>query len=202
MYFRAGLANVCPMLQFERVTSECRRSPSPNSIGISWRTVLLFVRNLTETCQPEKAFASFSSCQGHWATKPRGFQDVSGHLGTSQGVARAYFVMHFLLVSSTYGYGSKYNHQGTAGFTPCFPLPGVSFWVHIFDPQPYLDNMIIYIASSFAATQTVQAVHLQLTTSALEKTPAIVCFCLLEPQALCSPMSCAQGRPVLHWIFG
>ena len=28
------------------------------------------------------------------------------------------------LRSGTSGYGSKLNHQGTAGFGPCFPLPG------------------------------------------------------------------------------
>ena len=35
------------------------------------------------------------------------------------------------------GYGSKLNHQGTAGFSPWFYLPGFRFWGYpIFDPQP------------------------------------------------------------------
>ena len=36
-----------------------------------------------------------------------------------------------------YGCGSKLNHEGTAGFGPRCHLPGVPFWVPIFDPQPY-----------------------------------------------------------------
>ena len=36
----------------------------------------------------------------------------------------------------TDGYGSKLNHQGTAGFGPWFRLPGFQKWVHIFDAQP------------------------------------------------------------------
>ena len=34
------------------------------------------------------------------------------------------------------GYESKLNHQGTAGFSPCFHLPGFHFGFPIFDPQP------------------------------------------------------------------
>ena len=35
------------------------------------------------------------------------------------------------------GYGSKLNQQGTAGFSPCFHLPGIHFGGPISDPQPF-----------------------------------------------------------------
>ena len=40
--------------------------------------------------------------------------------------------------ASRHGYGSKFNHQGTAGFSPWFHLPGFPKWVPIFDPQPHI----------------------------------------------------------------
>ena len=33
--------------------------------------------------------------------------------------------------------GSKLSHQGTAGFCPCFHLPGFHFLVPIFNSQPF-----------------------------------------------------------------
>ena len=37
----------------------------------------------------------------------------------------------------SHGYGSKLNHQGTAGFSPSFHLPRFQFEVPIFDPQSH-----------------------------------------------------------------
>ena len=42
-----------------------------------------------------------------------------------------------------HGYGSKLNHQGTTGVSPCFHLPGCHFGVtssSFFDPQPLLEG--------------------------------------------------------------
>ena len=30
------------------------------------------------------------------------------------------------------------NHKGTAGFRPCFHLPGQPIWIALCDPQPYI----------------------------------------------------------------
>ena len=37
-----------------------------------------------------------------------------------------------------YGCGSKFKSQGYAGVGLCFHLPRGIFWVHFFEPQPYL----------------------------------------------------------------
>ena len=40
-----------------------------------------------------------------------------------------------VLLEEPDGYGSKFNHQGTTGFSPRFHLQRVPFRVAIFDPQ-------------------------------------------------------------------
>ena len=38
---------------------------------------------------------------------------------------------------SRFGGGSELNHQGTAGFSPWFHVPGFHFGYLFFDPQPF-----------------------------------------------------------------
>ena len=47
-----------------------------------------------------------------------------------------------------YGHGSKLSHQGTAGFGPCFCLPGFHFGYLVVYPQP-----------SYASQKSAQADH-------------------------------------------